>query len=492
MGIGETDTNPWVARECIRARGTHCMGLGLEEMLLGADPMRARGGLGDALPRLEDDGPPRRLDLRPGGDRHGPLGHQGPGLGVPALRTARRRPTEAGHARTPRSCRPGGRSTSYRDSLVEKAIRAKALGFRAAKLEVCINGPYSHNGLQESDDAVVEIVAECRRAVGPETRPDGRRRLRLARRRGRPWASSSGWRPYDLFFVETPIDIDDLDGHAFLHEHSPIPIAAGEWQNTHFEFLDLADRGKIDVLQPDVGRVGGFTEALKVCRIAAERGRLDRAALLEERHRYRRQRHLAAASDCCPYIEFLPIELAESPLRRELLIEDLRIVDGQLELPKRPGSASSWTARPSRSIARKTSGVPTDDRVVMAPGRHLEGEETSWREVPAIVPGDFFEIARTSSRGHASVRVQDDGRAVRSAPSRLDLRHPCTEVVHVRREFASHPGLSRSEAIRRSVGEPAAALSLADVTPGHGHPSRGVSGPVSRRHRAFFVDGMGR
>src|SRR5258708_9763640 len=39
-GIGETDTNPWIARECIRARGTHVMGLGLEEMLLGADPMQ--------------------------------------------------------------------------------------------------------------------------------------------------------------------------------------------------------------------------------------------------------------------------------------------------------------------------------------------------------------------------------------------------------------------------------------------------------------------
>ena len=35
VGIGESDTNPWVARECIRARGTHCMGLGLQEMLLG-------------------------------------------------------------------------------------------------------------------------------------------------------------------------------------------------------------------------------------------------------------------------------------------------------------------------------------------------------------------------------------------------------------------------------------------------------------------------
>src|SRR4051794_18740831 len=39
-GIGETDTNPWVARECIKAKGTHCMGLGLEEMLLGEDPLQ--------------------------------------------------------------------------------------------------------------------------------------------------------------------------------------------------------------------------------------------------------------------------------------------------------------------------------------------------------------------------------------------------------------------------------------------------------------------
>ena len=39
-GIGETDTNPWIARECIRARGTHCMGLGLQEMLLGASSLQ--------------------------------------------------------------------------------------------------------------------------------------------------------------------------------------------------------------------------------------------------------------------------------------------------------------------------------------------------------------------------------------------------------------------------------------------------------------------
>ena len=45
---------------------------------------------------------------------------------------------------------------------------------------------------------------------------------------------------FDLFFLETPINIDDLDGYAFISERSPIRIAAGEWQNTHWEFIDLA------------------------------------------------------------------------------------------------------------------------------------------------------------------------------------------------------------------------------------------------------------
>ena len=40
VGIGETDVNPWIARACIKAMGTHIMGLGLEEMLIGEDPLQ--------------------------------------------------------------------------------------------------------------------------------------------------------------------------------------------------------------------------------------------------------------------------------------------------------------------------------------------------------------------------------------------------------------------------------------------------------------------
>ncbi|WP_435009447.1 mandelate racemase/muconate lactonizing enzyme family protein [Tundrisphaera lichenicola] len=334
VGIGETDTNPWVARECIRARGTHCMGLGLQEMLLGADPMQPEAVWETLYRGSKMTGRRGALICALGAIDTALWDIKAQTLGVPLWKLLGGNP---GRVTPYASLLPTGRTIrDYADSLVAKVKRTKSLGYRAAKLEVCVNGPYSHNGLQEPDDVIVEIVAECRNAVGPDlvlmvdvayAWPDPATALGVIERLA----------PFGIEFIETPIDIDDLEGYAFLQERSPIPIAAGEWQNTHFEFLDLADRGKVDVLQPDVGRVGGITEALKVCRIAADRGRKIVPHCWKSGLGIAASAHLASATEHCPYIEFLPLELAESPLRRELLVEDFRIVDGQLELPTKPG-----------------------------------------------------------------------------------------------------------------------------------------------------------
>jgi len=318
-GIGETDTNPWVARECIRARGTHCMGLGLEEMLLGADPLQPEAIWQRLYSGSKMTGRRGALICALGAIDMALWDIRGKALGLPihALLGG----TVKEHLIPYASLLPTGRTLSeYRDSLVEKARQAKSMGFQAAKMEVCVNGPYSHNALQESDEAVVEIVAACREAVGPEfvmmvdvayAWSNAKQALRVLDR----------LEPYDLFFLETPLDIDDLDGYAYLHDHSSIRIAAGEWQNTHWEFLDLADRAKLDVLQPDVGRVGGFTEARKVAQIAADRGRLIVPHCWKSGIGIAASAHLCAATSCCPYIEFLPAELSESALRRELVAE---------------------------------------------------------------------------------------------------------------------------------------------------------------------------
>jgi L-alanine-DL-glutamate epimerase-like enolase superfamily enzyme len=45
----------------------------------------------------------------------------------------------------------------------------------------------------------------------------------------------------------------------------------------------------------------------------------------------------SSAQAHCPYIEFLPAALSESALRRELVIDDLELVGGQIALPHKPG-----------------------------------------------------------------------------------------------------------------------------------------------------------
>ena len=334
-GIGETDTNPWVARACIRATGTHCMGLGLEEMLIGEDPLRPEAIWQKLYSGSKMTGRRGALICAMGAIDMALWDIRGKALNQPIYQLLGG-PVKESIVPYASLLPTGSTVAEYSESLVAKAGEAQSRGYHAAKLEVCIKGPYSHNAIQGRDEEIVDIVAACRRAVGPDFTlmvdvaycwSNAKEALRVLRR----------LEPYDLFFLETPIDIDDLEGHAFLHRQTPIRIAAGEWQNTHWEFLDLADRGKIDVLQPDIGRVGGFTEARKVGDIAADRGRLIVPHCWKSGIGIAASAHLSAATACCPFIEFLPGELSESPLRRELVAEELRMENGRIPLPERAG-----------------------------------------------------------------------------------------------------------------------------------------------------------
>ncbi len=335
VGVGETDTNPWIARECIVARGTHCMGLGLEQMLLGENPLDTERIWQKLYSGSKMSGRRGAVICAIGALDMALWDICGKTLGVPVYQLLGGAVKD--HITPYASLLPSGRTLEdYRTGLVEKAKQAKAFGFRAGKMEVCIKGPYAHNGIQADDEAIVETVAACREAVGSDFTlmvdvaycwPTAVAALRVLER----------LEPYNLFFLETPIDIDDLEGYAFLGENSPIPIAAGEWQNTHWEFLDLADRGKLHVLQPDVGRVGGFTEMLKVTRLAAQRNRLIVPHCWKSGIGIAASAHVAAATACCPYIEFLPHALCESALRKELVVQDLSMENGLIAIPDQPG-----------------------------------------------------------------------------------------------------------------------------------------------------------
>jgi len=128
-----------------------------------------------------------------------------------------------------------------------------------------------------------------------------------------------------------------LDGYAKLSRRSPIRIAAGEWLQTRFEFQDLIDRGHIDVAQPDIGRVGGITEARRVIEYASLRGRIIVPHCWKTGIGIAASAQLAAASSNCPFIEYLPGELSESAIRKELVKDELKMVQGEIDLPQKPG-----------------------------------------------------------------------------------------------------------------------------------------------------------
>lgn len=334
-GIGESDVNPWIAKACVEAPGTHTMGLCIKELLLGADP-------------LDIEGLWRRLYVGTAmNGRRGAVVHalgaiemalfdlKGKALGVPVheLLGGAVRDQVTPYA----SLLPGGHDfAGYRDALCASAERAKALGFRAVKAEVIMNGPYAHGGLAESWDRHTEVVAAVRRTIGPEMTlmvdvgylwPDARSCLDVIK----------DWAEFDLFFLETPLWSDDLAGLREVAEQAPMPIAVGEWLATRWEFDELIREGRVQVVQPDVGRIGGLLEARAVCTMAEQRGLTVVPHCWKTGISISATAHLAFTTPACAFIEYLPRPLCFETLRKELAQEELRLVDGRIALPSRPG-----------------------------------------------------------------------------------------------------------------------------------------------------------
>ncbi len=74
---------------------------------------------------------------------------------------------------------------------------------------------------------------------------------------------------YNIAWYEEPVHADDIAGLAEVRHASPIPVATGEHEYTKFGFKELLVQGAADIVQPDVARVGGVTEWLKIAHLAA-------------------------------------------------------------------------------------------------------------------------------------------------------------------------------------------------------------------------------
>jgi L-alanine-DL-glutamate epimerase-like enolase superfamily enzyme len=335
VGIGETDLNAWIARACIEAPGTHTMDRGLKSMLLGRDPLDPEAIWQELYVGTAMTGRRGALINAIGAIDIALWDIAGQAAGVPSWRLLGE---QAHEALTPyASLQPEVTSLdAYVTSMTSWATRARALGFTAAKLEATFDGPYAHKGLSGPDEWVVEVVRAVREAAGPEMTlmVDVQYAFDSVER---ALAAAEAIAPYDVFFLETPLWVDDLAGYAELARRSPVRIAQGEWLTTRFEFQALIEGRCVQVAQPDIGRVGGLTEARRVARMAAEHD------LLVVPHAWKTgisvavAAHLAMVTPQMPFFEFLPAELCESRLRKELVHDELVYRDGKLGVPSRPG-----------------------------------------------------------------------------------------------------------------------------------------------------------
>ena len=73
---------------------------------------------------------------------------------------------------------------------------------------------------------------------------------------------------YQVGWIEEPVLADDLTGLAEIRRAVSIPVATGEEEYTKQGFKELISGGAVDIVQPDVQRIGGVTEWMKVARLA--------------------------------------------------------------------------------------------------------------------------------------------------------------------------------------------------------------------------------
>ena len=107
--------------------------------------------------------------------------------------------------------------------------------------------------------------------------------------------------PFHLRWLEEPVIPDDTRGYSTLKSYGRVPIAGGEHEFTIFGFRELLEADALDYIQFDTNRVGGISQARKICALA-ESFQVPVVPHAGQMHNY----HVTMANLNCPISEFFP------------------------------------------------------------------------------------------------------------------------------------------------------------------------------------------
>ncbi|MFP6890682.1 MAG: mandelate racemase/muconate lactonizing enzyme family protein [Nitrospinota bacterium] len=146
-----------------------------------------------------------------------------------------------------------------RDDLGELASELVAAGWDKLKIKVCIedskNIPEDAarvRAVREGAGDAAEIMMDANHLFSPMEA------LELARM----------CEPYNVKWFEEPLCGNDVENLKELRASTTIPIAAGQQEGMRWRHRDLIAGGAVDIAQPDVVFVGGYTEGIKVAHLA--------------------------------------------------------------------------------------------------------------------------------------------------------------------------------------------------------------------------------
>jgi len=318
-GVGEVDSAPLAAKGVIEGPYSHSVTCGLRELVLGEDPLETER-LWYKMYRRNTYGGRRGVGLHAiSGIDIALWDIKGKALGQPVWKLLgggfhkRIRPYASSlFGKTPKETG-------------EKARRFRDQGFTAVK--------FGWEPMGEDEKTDIALVREARKGLGDDAD--------LMIDAGLVWDAKTAiqraraFEDYDVYWLEEPLLPDDYEGYSKLANATDIRIAAGEEESNRLSFLDLMDRGQIDVVQVDLTRVGGFTEAMKVASLAVDRG------LPVVNHGFTTYINVAAALHFLNSIpnsfitEFVVEE--ETTLRDYVTKQKIVQKDGFVEMPDAPG-----------------------------------------------------------------------------------------------------------------------------------------------------------
>ncbi len=141
-------------------------------------------------------------------------------------------------------------------------------GFQAFKIGW---GPLGRVG-HDMDES---IVAKAREVIGPDS-------LLMVDAGGSDafWQNGYKWalrtarmlQDFEVAWFEEPLKPDALDDYVLLRRNAPVPISGGEVLTRRQAFDAWLRKGALDIVQPDVTKVGGISESRRIAWMAQENG----------------------------------------------------------------------------------------------------------------------------------------------------------------------------------------------------------------------------